>query len=70
MLQNNLLEAMKNEYHKKIQSLNSEINDLERDRNENLKKADGQLQKNKVEEGYKKKLKELEDKLKDTKKKE
>ena len=42
---------------------------LERERNENLKKADGQVQKNKVEEGYKKKLKELDEKLKDLKKK-
>jgi len=40
MLQNNLLEAMKNEYHKKIQMLDSEIKQLERERSENLKKAD------------------------------
>jgi len=69
MIQNNLLEAMKNEYHKKIQTLDSEIKNLEKERGESLKKADSVQQKNKVEEGYKKKMKELDDKLKDLKKK-
>ena len=40
MLQNNLLEAMKMEYHKKILSLDLEIKQLEKERTENLKKAD------------------------------
>ena len=40
MLQNNLLEAMKNEYHKKIQKLDLEVKQLEKERSENLKKAD------------------------------
>jgi hypothetical protein len=42
MLQNNLLEAMKNEYHKKIQSYEVEIRTLEKDRTEALRKADSQ----------------------------
>ena len=69
MLQNNLLEAMKMEYHKKIQKLDLEIKQLEKERSESLKKADTAKEKNKVEEGYKKKMKELEEKLKDLKKK-
>ena len=39
-MQNNLLEAMKNEYHKKIQKLDLEVKQLEKERNENLKKAE------------------------------
>ncbi len=69
MLQNNLLEAMKNEYHKKIQQLDLEVKQLERERSESLKKAENVQQKNKVEEGYKRKMKDLDDKLKDLKKK-
>lgn len=65
MLQNNLLTAMKNEYHKKIVSLDSEIKNLEKERGESLKKAVDANQKNKVEDIYKKKMKDLEDKLKD-----
>ena len=67
MLQNNLLEAMKMEYHKKIQSLDSELKQLERERGESLKKADSAQQKSKLDESYKKKMKELEDKLRDLK---
>jgi hypothetical protein len=36
MLQNNLLEAMKMEYHKKIQFLDLEIKSLEREKNESM----------------------------------
>jgi Flp pilus assembly protein TadB len=49
--------------------LDLDIKQLEKERSENLKKADSVQQKTKVEEGYKKKMKELEDKLKDLKKK-
>lgn len=59
---------MKMEYHKKIQQLDLEVRQLERERSENLKKAENVQQKNKVEEGYKKRMKDLDDKLKDLKK--
>lgn len=60
---------MKNEYHKKIQQLDLEVRQLEKERSENLKKAENAQQKNKVEDCYKKKMKDLDDKLKDLKKK-
>ena len=40
MLSSHLLEAMKNEYHKKIQQLHTEIGLLEQERTEQLKKAE------------------------------
>jgi hypothetical protein len=40
MLQNNLLEAMKNEYHKKILTLDNEIKQLEKEKIESIKKAE------------------------------
>lgn len=39
-LQNTLLEAMKNEYHKKILSLDNEIKQLEKEKVEGMKRAD------------------------------
>lgn len=69
MMSGNLLEAMKNEYHKKIQQFQTEMQLLEQERVESLKKADTVQQKSKLEEAYKKKLKELEDKLKEAKQK-
>ena len=66
-MSNNLLEAMKNEYHKKIDQLQQEMLYLEREKIESLKKAESATQKTKLEEAYKKKLKDLEDKLNQTK---
>lgn len=63
MLQNNLLEAMKNEYHKKIQQLDNEMRMMEKEKNESMKKAENPMQKSKLEDQYKKKMKELEDQL-------
>lgn len=40
LLQNNLLEAMKMEYHKKIMALEQEIRSLEKEKNESMKKAE------------------------------
>ena len=67
---NQLLEAMKNEYHKKIQNFQMEMQQLEQQRIEDLKKVDNAQQKSKLEEGFRKKLKDLEDKLRDAKQKE
>lgn len=51
------------EYSKKIQQLQDDIQQLEYERIESLKKADSVVQKTRVDETFKKKLKELEDKL-------
>ena len=66
-MQNNLLETMKNEYHKKVGQLESELAFVEKEKSEHLKKADTAQQKSKVEDSFKHKLKELEDKLKNYK---
>lgn len=62
-LSSNLLEAMRNEYHKKIANFQSEMLALEQERQEQIRKADNVQQKTRLEEVYKKKLKELEDKV-------
>lgn len=62
-LSSNLLEAMRNEYHKKIANIQSEMYALEQDRQEQMRKAENIQQKTKLEEVFKKKLKELEDKV-------
>lgn len=54
---------MKNEYHKKIANIQSEMYALEQERQEQIRKADNVQQKTKLEEVYKKKLKDLEDKV-------
>ena len=67
---------MKHEYHKKIMNLEQEIKNLEREKTEAIKKGHGRGgaigadQKAKIEDNYKKKLKDLETKLKEFKQKE
>ena len=58
-LQDTLLNAMKEEYHKKIQTMNDEMARLELEREENLKKTTGNAQKSKVEDMFKQKSNEL-----------
>lgn len=70
ILQSNLLEVMKNEYHKKIAEFQIEMQQLEQERSEQLRRAGDATQKSKLEEVYKKKLKDLEDKLGQAKAKE
>ena len=70
LMQNSLLEEMKKEYFKKVKEMESEINNLKTDHSQSLRKAGSQGDKNKMEEQYKKKLTELEDKLKHYKVKE
>lgn len=66
----NLLEAMKNEYHKKIAAFQQEIFQLEQERADQLRKADSQQMKTKLEDYFKKRLKDLEDKVAQAKAKE
>lgn len=67
-LSNNLLEAMKCEYHKKIRQLQEEMERLEVERAENVRRAGGDAsQRGKVEDQYRKKLKEVETQLRDAK---
>ena len=67
---------MKHEYHKKIITLEQEIKNLEKERNDVLHKTPtggsgyAQQAKQKVEEQFRNKLKDLEKKLKDFKQKE
>lgn len=62
-LSQKLVEAMKMEYHKKIQLLQQEQLLIEQERAEQMKKAETMQQKTRVDENFKKKAKELEDKL-------
>lgn len=62
-LSQKLVEAMKNEYHKKIQYLQQEQLNMEQERAEQLRKAETMQQKTRVDENFKKKAKELEEKL-------
>ena len=62
-MQNHLMEEMKHEYHKKVQILESEIKQLEKEKLDAMKKV-GSGEKNKVEENYRKKVKDLEERLK------
>lgn len=70
LMQNNLLEEMKKEYFKKVKEMEHEINNLKADHSVSLRKAGSQGDKNQMQEQYKKKLTELEDKLKHYKVKE
>lgn len=70
MLSDQLLEDMKNEYHNKIAQFQQEMLQLEQERADQLRKADNAQQKSKLEETYRRKLKELEDKLNQAKQKE
>ena len=67
-LQDTLLSAMKEEYHKRIQEMNEEILRLEKEKDESLKKTTGNAQKSKVEDMFKQKSTELKQKLKVSKK--
>lgn len=62
-LSQKLVEAMKNEYHKKIQYLQQEQLNMEQERAEQLRKAETMQQKTRVDENFKKKARELEEKL-------
>ena len=64
LMQNSLLEEMKKEYFKKVKEMESEINNLKVDHSLSLRRVSSQGDKTKIEEQYKKKLTELEEKLK------
>jgi|LauGreDrversion4_2_1035121.scaffolds.fasta_scaffold111577_2 hypothetical protein len=61
---------MKNEYHKKILQFQNEMLALEQERADLMRKTENQQQKLKLEEVYKKKLKDLEEKVNSAKVKE
>ena len=64
-----LLKEMREEYHKKIGEMIGEIQRLESEKNESLRKETGNAQKSRIEENYKKKEAELKIKLKELEKK-
>jgi hypothetical protein len=68
-LESHLLEAMRNEYHKKIEILETEIYSLGNERAHKMSQQQDSSSRSKIEDGYKKKMKELEDKLKEFKRK-
>ncbi len=61
-LTSNLLEAMKQEYHKKISAYQTEMDTLKEELADKLRRADNTQQRTKLEEAYRKRMKELEDK--------
>ena len=69
-LEGSLLNAMKEEYHMKIKEMNDELMRLETQKNETLQKSSGNVQKSKIEDQFKKKEVELQNKLKELKQKE
>ena len=69
-LEGSLLNAMKEEYHNKIKEMNEELQRLEATKKETLQKSTGNAQKNKIEDQFKKKEVELQNKLKELKQKE
>ena len=69
LMQNDLLEEMKKEYHKKIVVLEKEIDVLNKEHKDSLSKAGSDRQKKaKVDSAYKARIAELEDKLQTQKK--
>lgn len=54
---------MKNQYHKKIEALESELTGLEKEKHDSLKKVDSAKEKSKLDDQYKKKMKEMNEKL-------
>lgn len=72
-LENNLVEEMKYQYHDKMLNLEKEIRQLERQRDEAVNRASSTLvesEKAKIVNGYKQKITEMENKMKEFKKKE
>lgn len=49
-LQDSLLNAMKEQYHKSIQTMNEELLRLEQEKQQTLKKTSSNTQKNKIED--------------------
>lgn len=71
-LERNLVEEMKNQYHTKVHQLEAEIKVLEKQRNEALSRTSSTMleaEKAKIMNAYKQKMTELENKLKEYKKK-
>ena len=69
-IEGSLLNAMKEEYHMKIQEMNDELQRLEAQKQASLQKSSGNAQKNKIEDQFKKKEGELQNKLKELRQKE
>jgi hypothetical protein len=63
LMQNSLIEEMKKEYNKKVKEMEYEIDKLKADHKLSIRGATSQGDKNNIEEQYKKKMVDLEDKL-------
>ncbi len=60
-LQKQIVSAMNNQFHSKIQTLEAEIQQLERERAESVQKAPTAAHKSNLEENYRRKLRELQE---------